>query len=429
MLRLLRMRDFRLLWFGGLISMIGDWALLTALPFELYRRTGSTLATAGVLLAGLAPAVIFGSAAGVFVDRWDRKRLMVWVNIGLAVALLPLFAIDALGLWLVYAVLLVSNVLEQLFVPAEVALLPQLVGPEHLVSANSLSSLNRNLARLIGPALGGLAVAIGGLSLTVVADLATYVIAAILIGLIAPGVSFRAARDDVERLDDVPTNAPPTALGNLRLEWREGIAQATSHPVLRALLIFALLTALGEGFLGALFVPWVSDILHGDDAAFAAILSAQAVGGLIGAFAVGRFLQRVSAGVLMGVGAMVFAIIDLAIFSYPLLAPIVLPAIVGMVVVGIPASSIGVGNTTLQQRLTADTHRGRIVGLFGTLSALGMVVGTTFAGLFGKALGIVPLLVCDAFLYFACGLLVYVTATRSEKRARAVVATVTGDPA
>jgi predicted MFS family arabinose efflux permease len=255
------------------------------------------------------------------------------------------------------------------------------------------------------------------------------VIAAILIGLIAPGVSFRAARHDVERLDDVPTNAPPTALGKLRLEWREGIAQATSHPVLRALLIFALLTALGEGFLGALFVPWVSDILHGDDAAFAAILSAQAVGGLIGAFAVGRFLQRVSAGVLMGVGAMVFAIIDLAIFSYPLLAPIVLPAIVGMVVVGIPASSIGVGNTTLQQRLTADTHRGRIVGLFGTLSALGMVVGTTFAGLFGKALGIVPLLVCDAFLYFACGLLVYVTATRSEKRARAVVATVTGDPA
>src|SRR5215213_3088451 len=142
--------------------MIGDWALLAALPFEIYRRTGSTLATAGVMIAGLAPAILFGSAAGVFVDRWDRRRLMVWVNIGLAIALLPLFAVDELGLWIVYAVLLLSNVLEQLFVPAEVAMLPQLVGQEHLVSANSMSSLNRNLARLVGPALGGLAVAAGG---------------------------------------------------------------------------------------------------------------------------------------------------------------------------------------------------------------------------------------------------------------------------
>jgi hypothetical protein len=57
MLRLLRFREFRLLWLGGLISMIGDWALLAALPFEIYRRTGSTLATAGVMIAGLAPAI------------------------------------------------------------------------------------------------------------------------------------------------------------------------------------------------------------------------------------------------------------------------------------------------------------------------------------------------------------------------------------
>src|SRR3954463_7725838 len=98
MLRLLRFREFRLLWLGGLISMMGDWAMLAALPFELYRRTGSTLATAGVMIAGLAPAIFFGSAAGVFVDRWDRRRLMVFVNVGLAIALVPIFAIDATGI-------------------------------------------------------------------------------------------------------------------------------------------------------------------------------------------------------------------------------------------------------------------------------------------------------------------------------------------
>src|SRR3954454_3146630 len=113
MLRLLRTRDFSLLWTAGLISMMGDWALVAALPFEIYRRTGSTLATAAVLIAGIGPQIIFGSAAGVFVDRWDRKRLIVWVNVALALALLPLFAVDQLGLWLAYVVLVVMNVLEQ----------------------------------------------------------------------------------------------------------------------------------------------------------------------------------------------------------------------------------------------------------------------------------------------------------------------------
>jgi predicted MFS family arabinose efflux permease len=400
--------------------------LLAALPFEIYRRTGSTLATAGVLIAGLAPAILFGSAAGVVVDRWDRRRLMVWVNIGLALALLPLFAVDALGLWIVYAVLLVMNVLEQLFVPAEVALLPQLVGAEHLISANSLSSLNRNLARLVGPAIGGAAVALGGLTAAIGVDLATYVVAAVLIFLIAPGRSFRAAQSQAEELAaQDPTNVAPTGLAKLVAEWREGIALALKQPMLRALAAFALLGAIGEGFLGALFVPWVSDILHGDEAAWAAILSAQAVGGLIGAFFVGRFLKNVSPGIMLGAGTLIFAAIDLVIFTYPLVIPIVLPAIVLMVVVGIPISALGVGNTTLQQTFTSDSHRGRVIGLFGTIQAAGMVSGTVFAGLFGKDIGIIPLMAMDSFLYAAGGLIVLYTVfrTRAAQAATAAAST------
>ena len=103
MIRLLRNRNFRLLWLGGFVSLIGDWALVVALPFEVYRRTDSTLATAGIVLASLIPAFLFSSPAGVLVDRWDRRRLMVWVNVASAVALLPLMTVDALGLWVAYA--------------------------------------------------------------------------------------------------------------------------------------------------------------------------------------------------------------------------------------------------------------------------------------------------------------------------------------
>ena len=90
MLATLRQRDFALLWFGGLISIMGDWMLLVALPIYVYGLTGSALATGAMFAAGLLPNVILGSVAGVFVDRWDRKRTMVAANLLMAVSLLPL---------------------------------------------------------------------------------------------------------------------------------------------------------------------------------------------------------------------------------------------------------------------------------------------------------------------------------------------------
>ncbi|MEA2512730.1 MAG: hypothetical protein QOJ59_2217, partial [Thermomicrobiales bacterium] len=81
MLRVLRRRNFALLWFAGLVSLTGDWMLIVALPVTVYELTGSALATGGVLIANRLPALVLGSVAGVFVDRWDRKRTMVVANL------------------------------------------------------------------------------------------------------------------------------------------------------------------------------------------------------------------------------------------------------------------------------------------------------------------------------------------------------------
>ena len=81
MLRVLRQRNYALLWFGGFVSQLGDFVLFVGLPYEIYRLTGSTLATAGMVLAFLVPDILLGSVAGVYVDRWDRRRLMVVVNL------------------------------------------------------------------------------------------------------------------------------------------------------------------------------------------------------------------------------------------------------------------------------------------------------------------------------------------------------------
>ncbi len=88
MLTTLRQRNFSLLWSAGLISMIGDWMLFIALPIYVYKLTGSALATSTMFIAEMIPSLLLGSVAGVFVDRWNRKRIMVITNLLLALGLL-----------------------------------------------------------------------------------------------------------------------------------------------------------------------------------------------------------------------------------------------------------------------------------------------------------------------------------------------------
>src|SRR5687767_390710 len=105
MFTLLRQRNFALLWFGGLISIMGDWVLGVALPFFVYQVSGSTLATAVMVAAELLPRLLFGSIAGVFVDRWDRRKVMVIASLGQGLVILPLFLVrSAETLWIVYVV-------------------------------------------------------------------------------------------------------------------------------------------------------------------------------------------------------------------------------------------------------------------------------------------------------------------------------------
>src|SRR5215472_6588875 len=167
MLAALRQRNFTLLWFGQLISMAGDWILLIALPFYVYNLTGSTFATGGMFMAQNVPRILLGSVAGVFVDRWDRRRTMIVSDIARTFILLLLVFVRSVDwLWLVYIIAFVQTAIGQFFGPAENALIPHLVSETNLVGANALNSLSQSLTRLIAPALGG--ALYGALGLTVV---------------------------------------------------------------------------------------------------------------------------------------------------------------------------------------------------------------------------------------------------------------------
>jgi Na+/melibiose symporter-like transporter len=138
---LLRNRDLVQLLTAGLISQTGDWMLATGIGFEIYALTDSTSASAAALFATQAPQVLLGSVAGLLVDRWDRRVVMVTTNVALSFGLLPLLLVrDASHVWIIVVVVAVTSCLTPFFVAADVSLLPALVAEEHLITANALNT-------------------------------------------------------------------------------------------------------------------------------------------------------------------------------------------------------------------------------------------------------------------------------------------------
>ena len=171
MIAALRQRNFAFFWFGQVISLIGDWVLFVALPFYVYSLTGSTLATGIMFIVQTIPSIFFGSVAGVFVDRWNRKRTMLIANIAQAITLVPLFIVHSQQwIWVVYIFAFVESVIAQFFIPAKSAIIPNLVDEEHLLAANSLNSMSQELTRLAGPLLGGLLLGFFGINSVIVVD-------------------------------------------------------------------------------------------------------------------------------------------------------------------------------------------------------------------------------------------------------------------
>lgn len=402
----LRQRDFLLAWLGGLVSMVGDWVLFIALPLHIYDITDSTLAMSGMFIAEIIPSLLLASVAGVFVDRWDRKRTMVVTNLILATTLLPLLVVRSAELvWVAYVVGFVQSAAVMFFRPAENALLPRLVDEQHLLTANSLNALNNNLARLIGLAVGGSVMGLFGLTAVVIVDAATFLIAALLVGgILAPGHPGRAKTDAID--------AAGRAWRKIWREWTDGLTAVRRNRAVSMLLGLDAVTALGEGVFGVMFVVWVADVLGGNARELGWLMSAQAVGGLLGGVALGSLTTRVAPASLLGIGSLAFGLLDLALFNYPLVFSGIWLGILLIALVGVPTIGIGAGFITLIQQSVQDAYRGRVFGIMGTTSSLLRLVGTLIAGALGGIAGPLVLLNIQGGSYMVMGLLALIVLPR-----------------
>lgn len=394
MLSVLHQRNFALLWVGGLISLTGDRALAMALPYYIYQQTGSTLANATLFAAYALPMILFGSVAGVFVDRWDRRRIMVVTSlIQAGVMLLLLLVQSREWLWLVYVVALVATSLAMFFGPAEDALLPNLVDEKDLVAANALNSLNNNIARLAGPPLGGVLVGLFGLNSVAIFDSASFLIAAGLIALVTSPKSTLGK----------PTEGGVSASTWISVwrEWVAGLRLVRRDRAIMALFAVAAITSFGGVMFDPLVAPWVLTVLQGDAVTLGWLSTYGAIGGLLGGLLLGRLGHTLRPVRLFAFGCIVAGLVLLVMYnltSVPLVLALAL-------LKGVPLVGSNVGLTTLFQINVPDAYRGRVYGAVSTTIAVVGLAGLGLSGALGEMIGIVPMLSVAAGITALAGVL------------------------
>jgi len=384
MLAVLRQRNFFLLWTGGVLSVIGDYFLFVALPFFVYERTGSALATGAMFIAETLPRLIFGSVAGVFVDRWDRKRTMVLSDLSRALIVLPLLLVAAGGpLMLVYAVAFVEASVSMFFLPAKGATIPNLVAERDLTAANSLNSLSEEVPSLVGALLGGALLGIVGLSGLILLDGATYLASALLISLIS--VPTAAAPDEEpEATPEVAVSAWANALK----EWLGGLRLIGRDRSVAILFAVISVATVGEGVVTVLVIIFFRDVLGGGSAEFSYFIAAYGVGGIAGGLLLGWTSTLIDETRLFSLSLIANGLLLVAIFNTPVLAVIVALAVLsGMTVVGWLVTS-----QTLLQKWVGDRYRGRVFGALETTQALTILLGMGLAVVLAGSLGVVVVL-------------------------------------
>ena len=392
MIKVLRQPNFAFFWFGQLVSLIGDALLFVALPFYIYTLTGSTLAIGIMLIVQTIPNLVLSSFAGVFVDRWNRKYMLIASNLIQAGVLLPLLLIHSKDMiWIVYVFAFIASCVSQFTIASSSALIPNLVEEQDLLAANSLNSVGMELMRLVGPFLGGLLMALLGIDSVILVDSFSFLCIAVLLCFIKVPATLEC--------NGAAEQTQHTGVKKVWHEWLAGMKLVTQHQLISAIFISLGVAMIAEGILQVILAPWVKTVLHGTPLTFGYISSAQAVGGICGSILMPIVSRIVKPQLLIPLCGMLVGILVFNIVCFPILwLDLVLVGILGLCVIG-----FFVNLFTLLQGSISDAYRGRVIGAFGTLQAVMMLIGMVLASAIGDRLGSNALMGIGSIWYFLAG--------------------------
>lgn len=368
--RALRHRNYRLFFVGQGLSLVGNWITIVATGWLVYRLTGSAALLGMVGFAGQIPVFLLSAVAGTWVDRLDRYRVMVAMQV---LAMLQSFALAALTLtgaiqvWHVLALQVVQGVINAFDAPARQASVADMVDDRaDLPNAIALNSIMFNGARLIGPSVAGVLIAAVGEGWCFFVDGVSY--GAVLLTLLAMRL---------------PKRVPSGPRAGLREDLREGLTYAFGTPSVRAaLLLLAAMSLFGVPY--HVLMPVVADrVLHGGPRTLGLLMGAVGIGALVGAVYMASRrsvvgLERVLpvAAVLFGLGLVGFS------WSTSLWLSLALLVLVGLGFLLHLAST-----NTILQTAAAEHMRGRVMSLY-VMAFIGMApFGSLWSGAVAERIG------------------------------------------
>ena len=400
-LRALEARNFRLFFSGQIISLVGTWMTLTASLWLGYHLQSSAFLLGLVGFAGQAPIFFLSPIAGVWVDRLDKRRLLLLTQLlsllqSGALAVMTLTGV--INIWTLIALNVVQGTVNAFDLPTRQAFLIQMVDRrDDLGNAIALNSSMFNLARLLGPACAGFVIAWVGAGWCYAIDAISYVAVIIQLWRIRPliGTSFRSA---VERARGFRRSVA---------ELRDGIAYAFGFAPIGNVILLVAATAF-TGFAAPVLLPILArDVFGGDARTLGWLMSASGVGALGGAIYLStRVTVRGLGDVITGGGvAMGTGLIGCAFCRTTE------PAAVCLVAVGAGGVLLMASCNTIIQSLTEDDKRGRVMSLFamaftGTTPLGNLLIGALAGGRLGLRWTLVGTGACCALAappFSSCG--------------------------
>jgi MFS family permease len=371
MFRALRHRNYRLFFTGQSISMIGTWMTRIATSWLVYKLTGSALLLGVVGFAGQIPSFILAPFAGVFVDRWNRHKLLVGTQV---LAMVQSFSLGILALsgyikiWHVIALSVFQGIINAFDMPARQSFVVQMVeNRDDLSNAIALNSSLVNGARLIGPSVGGVVIAVVGEAWCFMIDGFSYlaVIGSLLAMTVAPVVIKTAKETGVLR------------------QLREGFSYVSGFMPIRSILLLLAFVSL-VGFPYTVLMPvFANDILHGGPNTLGFLMAATGVGALTGAMLLAARKSVLGLGRYIPMMAGLFGA-SLIAFSF---SRVIWVSLVLLVVTGLGFMVHMAASNTLIQTMVDEDKRGRVMSFY-TMAFMGTApFGSLIAGSLAEKIG------------------------------------------
>jgi MFS family permease len=369
--RALSHKNYQLFFAGQSISLIGTWMTRIATSWLVYRLTGSALLLGVVGFAGQIPSFILAPFAGVLVDRWNRHHLLVATQILALIQSLVLAVLTLTGvirIWHVIVLSVFQGLINAFDMPARQAFVVEMVERRaDLANAIALNSSMVNAARLLGPSIGGVVIAVVGEGWCFMADAISYL--AVIASLLAMKINRRMTA--------------PTRDANILAQLKEGWNYtARSAPIRSVLILLALVSLVGMPYT-VLMPVFATQILHGGPSTLGWLMAASGVGALAGALLLAARKSVLGLGKYIPLMAAAFGV-GLAAFSFTRVTWL---ALLLMMVTGLGFMVQMAASNTVLQTIVDEDKRGRVMSFY-TMAFMGTApFGSLLAGSVADRIG------------------------------------------